>query len=263
MSRSERIKEITDRRFIDHILHFTRVENLPGIVKAGILSRNEIRAQQLLAYGSSTQRWDGNDDAVSASISRIYYKMFKAKEKEFSHDNWVILLLDRRILWTLRCNFFSENASRNWMKRQARSGSLSEPDALERMFEDWEMNGQSARQIMGKPSYLPTNDGAEVQILEPIDPKFIVGAWVEQAELIEPVNVVLSQLPQGACDVRVGGFYSECPFDNRQILRHQAQVELAGVYNEFSVDDYGGGVYLSDGMYVTCDGRLVDRKGAY
>jgi len=257
MSKSERIRAEADRRFIDHVLHFTRVENLPGIVKEGLLSRTELRARQLLAIGSSGQRWDGNDKAVSVSISRINRRMFKFKETGLEEAGWVILLLDRSILWTHDCNFFSENASTTRMKKRARDGWLGEPAAFERMFEDrTDGGGKSVRSKQGMPDDQPTDPGAEVQVLGPIDPKLIVGAWVERTELVERVRADLSRLPQDPCVVRVAPFSGECPFDNMQRLPSQAQREMARIYNEFSVDEHGSDAYLSDGVYISPDGRL-------
>lgn len=257
MSKSEKIKAEADRRFIDHVLHFTRVENLPSIINEGILSRVQLQKRRLAAFFSNDERWDDNDDAVSVSISCINLRMFEFKRKGVEEAGWVVLLIDRSLLWMLDCNFFSENASTKEMKYQAGRRWLNKPDDFERMFQDWrESNGDSGRFKRGIPDCQPSDPGAEVQVLEPIPPKLIVGAWVERADLVERVRADLARLPDGEREVRVGAFSGECPFTNMQLNAALAQQEMAEIYDEFSADQDGADAYLVDGVYVSSDRTL-------
>jgi hypothetical protein len=161
-----------------------------------------------------------------------------------------VLLLDRSILWTHKCRFFPENASTAWMKKLASRHDLgwhdlSDSRALAEMFADNADDSVASWQ---------TNDGAEVQVLEPIEPENIVAAWVERADLVERVKADLGQLPFGAPRICVGDFSGECPFENIFI---QAEREVAEIREEFSTDDCGHDAYLSDGVSLTAGRKML------
>jgi hypothetical protein len=89
--KSDEIRAEVERRRIGHVLHFSQVRRLADIANLGLLSKAE---QGELGIGSryGSKRWDGNDRAISVSISSINYRMFKSKEKGHEIGGWVVLV---------------------------------------------------------------------------------------------------------------------------------------------------------------------------
>ena len=84
------IRSIAVDRDVRFLLHFTQAANLTGIVKHGLWPRRDLAAADHLAYASDYGRLDGNEDAVSVSISRVNEPRFAGGEEErprtpFSH----------------------------------------------------------------------------------------------------------------------------------------------------------------------------------
>ena len=251
MNGSDRIRLEVEARHIEHVLHFTQIDNLRGIAADGLLCRDALRNSVNAAYGSSCERWDGNDDAISLSLSAINQRMFKFKTSGREHLGWAVLLLDRSVLWTHRCRYYPENAAKRWMKRQARSGVLERPDAFFDMF-----SGVEHRSKYGIPDLLPTDEGAEVQVLEPITQGYILGAWVNHSGWVERVRADLASLPHPGFEVRVGDFSGVCPFENWGVLRLEAHREMREIYDEFAPDDSEEDVYLCKDLTVSRDGTF-------
>jgi hypothetical protein len=66
----DEIGSIAMQRNVRYLLHFTQLANLSGIVKHGLLPRRDLIAMEDTAYVSDLFRLDGNDGAVSVSVSR-------------------------------------------------------------------------------------------------------------------------------------------------------------------------------------------------
>ncbi len=89
-------------------------------------------------------------------------------------------------------------------------------------------------------------------------------------------SVLLDQGKQwdGKVD-RAGRLYVEASFERAADVLHVANTvlmslgfddlevscprEMKGIYDEFAIDGSGEDIYLSDGMWMTADGRRVDR----
>lgn len=102
---AEHIAKIVEVRKIEHVLHFTRLENLPYILEFGLRSRSELVGTEFGVYPSDLDRLDQKDDAVSVSISCYYPRMFDAKRHRAGRFPWAILILQPSILWKYHCLF--------------------------------------------------------------------------------------------------------------------------------------------------------------
>jgi len=180
---SDHIAAIVEQRRIEHILHFTRLENLPQILRHGLISRSDLADADFNVHPSDTDRLDQRDDAISVSISCYAPAMFDAKRHRAGNAPWAVLILRPEILWRYHCLFFRQGAATNASRyeRGKRYGGY----ALEKLFDDFPLAtapGTSFRAEIGLPPSWPTHSDAEVQVMAPIDPRYIMGAWVERPE---------------------------------------------------------------------------------
>ena len=185
-------------REVQFLFHFTQSANLPGIVKHGLMSRKKLGGPEYSVYASDQYRLDENEDAVSVSISRVNEAMFASKRRKSGHSNWAVLVLSSEILWTYDCRFCWTNAAKKQIKNHR--GWRGGPWAFNEMFA-----GDDAVRS-GLERCYPTDAEAEVQVLETIASKYILGAIVNRPEMVGSVERALKGLPSGPRPVVVGGF---------------------------------------------------------
>lgn len=203
-----RIRKIADERGIVHLCHFTPAPNLNSIVEYGLLCRDNLSASERFAYTSSDHRLDSENRAISISISAVNHRMFEGKRAKSGRIDWIVLILCPSVLWTHECRFYARNAARREM--HGHRGFLGGPWALNEMFSPISspssFTGESYRSDTGIPDCLTTYSDAEVQVLEPISSRYLIGAWVSHISLAEKVQLYLNQLSGPERDVLVRDF---------------------------------------------------------
>lgn len=205
---ADHIAEVVNARKIAHVLHFTLLDNLPGILEHGLLSRSLLQQADYDVLASDVDRLDGAAAAISVSISCYYPKMFAAKRHRSGNAPWVILALDPRLLWKSHCLFYRSSAvSRSTRyERGKRYGGF----ALERLFEDCSVSmderGTGFREVHGLPSSWPTFPDSEVQVMNSIHPDHLLGAWIEMPKYRDRVQEALDAFGRDDCDVVVHPF---------------------------------------------------------
>ena len=176
-----RIQQICEERDITTLVHFTRIENLWSILREGLLGRETL--EKRLQEGSlqlqklfinDYNRWDKHKEAVCVSISFPNYKMFyrirkEKKAQEANDSQWVILLLDVKVLWQLDCAFCQRNAAHKAVTK-IRLEDRKKPEALKGMFEDFY---NIRHQDLSIPQDYPTHPQAEVLVFDPIPVRYI------------------------------------------------------------------------------------------
>ena len=96
-------------RQISHLIHFTRLENLPLIMNEGLLSN-----QQLVQMGRTVLdplRLDGRPGHVCTSISFPNYQMFFLL-RQGNPSGWCVILIRPSVMWENECLFYPYNAAR-------------------------------------------------------------------------------------------------------------------------------------------------------
>jgi len=203
----DRIREQVAARGIGALLHFTPLPNLRRIVEFGLLSRNCVEEQGGFALTSIDARLDGNNSAISLSVSAYNHRMLSSKIRASGRADWVILFIQPSVLWTHDCRFHCRNAaSREMLSRRGFTGG---PWAFSEMFSDNSppgFAGRSYRVETGISDCLTTRSDAEVQVLEPVDPNHILGAWVNAPRFAEEVQRDLNRISGYERDVLVQEF---------------------------------------------------------
>ena len=174
-NRTFQIQQICDERGIKTLVHFTRIENLQSILQEGLLGRDILEARGQGFLFNDNDRVDGHKEAVCLSISFPNYQMFysireqKKETQEANDSQWIVLLLDAKVLWELECAFCQRNAAHN-----AVTSILLEdrkrPEALKGMFGDFYNIRHQDLSILQD---YPTHPQAEVLVLDPIPVQYI------------------------------------------------------------------------------------------
>ncbi len=128
--REAAIRRIVEERGIKHLMHFTRVENLPGIRERGLWSRATLGNDGCV--WNDDWRRDKRPHAICLSVSYPNYKMFYDYRLR-KGGGWAVLLLDPCLLWERDCGFVEVNAASSdvWTRPE---DELKTVAAFERMF---------------------------------------------------------------------------------------------------------------------------------
>lgn len=191
--RQERIWDIVQERRIRHLVHFTRVENLPSIIRNGLSSRAKLDASGTDFYYNDEWRADKRRGAICLSVSYPNYRMFYRYKQQNVGQEWAIILLDPWLLCQLDCGFTRTNAAAAEMSRLS-DEEIREVEAFEAMF-----HSPSLRQRLNLPDSYTTDPQAEVLVFEGIHPSFIREIHLESyadpalTQLLQGTEVVIGQ----------------------------------------------------------------------
>lgn len=177
------IKNICDRRDIRHLIHFTKLENIPGILNIGILSKEYMDEIGLKYVFNDNLRLDGMYNSISLSISFPNYKMFyKYRMRELDKE-WAVILISPSILWEEDCLFCKYNAADRRIRGIAEN--LGTPDELEGMF-----NREIESEMSNLKSSYTSDPQAEVLVYNNISPRKIEKIIVQNNRAYELVNKI-------------------------------------------------------------------------
>jgi hypothetical protein len=212
--KTEVIRRICEERGVDELVHFTNILNLENIIRYGLLSRKEIETKGIRYYFNDSKRLENMSHAICLSISFPNYKML-SKYMRMRSEKFLIISLDKSILWELICIFCPTNAAQKNISELLGTPDgrqiLSEPQALKDMFSDklckikisyiysdyvsyvgvperllrdrTRVSGYIQRAELGIPPHYTTDPQAEVLCLESISPKYIRKIYVESQEI--------------------------------------------------------------------------------
>lgn len=190
-------RRVQERR-IKQLVHFTRCENIGMILDRGLLSITDLEMERTEAIRNDALRLDGKPGAICLSISSPNHRMFYKYRCENRDTEWAVLRLKPEILWELDCMFYEMNAADHRMRHRARSETQG-PNSFSALFGD--VGGVRPSRL--KLSY-PTNAQAEVMVMEPIDPSYILSVGFETQEshrrwshLTEGVNTTIGRRGKG------------------------------------------------------------------
>lgn len=152
---------------IPHLVHFTRCDNLPSILRHGLCSIVGCEAKDIQAIRNDSLRLDAQPDGISLSITFPNYRMFyKYRELNIAAD-WAVLILSPRILWEKKCGFYRHNAADSRMRNRPREMATSS-EAFREMYET-----ADTRREHWLRAHDPTDPQAEVMVYEQIEAELI------------------------------------------------------------------------------------------
>ena len=193
----EKIRHFCNERKITNLIHFTKIENIIGILDIGINSQSynyEIAKKHRI---NDTGRFDYRTHMISLSISYPNDKMFYKYRKNDPLQQWVVLCISPSVLWELDCLFCPTNAANSSIS-SASDESLSGSLALEKLF---------SQQTDKLKSCYPYDSQAEVLVNNHIPSRYIQSIFIDK-------NIDMCILSEINYDVRVNSFY----FQNRDFI---------------------------------------------
>ena len=189
--RRDVIRAYCATRGIDTLVHFTRLENLAGILTDGILPRLTLERQAKRVIFNDDIRTDRRKDAVCLSVSFPNYKMFYKYRVADQTATWVVLLIRADVLWELDCAFCWANAACSTISPLPLD-VLKHPSSLQKMFAaQCEVSGIS-RATCAIPDCYATNPQAEVLAFSGVALKYVTAACFK-----DPVGRSKVLIPDG------------------------------------------------------------------
>jgi hypothetical protein len=168
----DQIKIFADHIEVPYLLHFTRAENLPSIMRHGLLPVASARHRGIAPIINDTLRLDGHLNATSVSIGHPNYKMFWKYRIANETVDWAVIGIKEDILWQKSCGFCKHNAADSRISLQVIE-NLQNKKAFEGMFN--EIDGVKTREEQKLKRYDPTDVQAEVLVFENIEESSFLG----------------------------------------------------------------------------------------
>lgn len=188
----DEIRAIIQRRGITRLIHFTRAENLKGILVNGLVPRKDITPEVIV---NDQRRLDGFTDFSCLSVEFPNYKYFYKQRQKSPGASWVVLTIDPEALCDHLCLFHRGNASRFGAQGFQ---ELATAPAFENMFSPMS-DGKAVEGLIVRSSgnvvhSHPCDPQAEILLYGRLSPRYIM-------EVIFPTDTELKKwLPAGRLD---------------------------------------------------------------
>lgn len=182
------MEQILKDRQVDWLLHFTRAENLSNIFDNGLLPRSVLEYYETTFSYNDSYRYDKCEEAVCTSIEFPNYKMFYSLRCNNPDVDWVVLLLDAKIICDFDCAFCSSNAGSEEMYSipiEERKGK----EAFLRLFD--ELPSGHTREELGIGDFYPTNPQAEVLVFDCIPTTYIRKVFFQNQTVLDRFKKII------------------------------------------------------------------------
>ena len=173
------IKTFVKERNIEHLIHFTRYENLESILDNGIVTKDVLNTSNLDFYGNDGMRLDGHQNSISLSLSSPNHKMLYKYKKQSDAKGWIVIDVNPEVLWEYNCAFCKHNAADSRILKR-NIDDLCNIKSFKEMFLD---PNDGSRE--GLETYHTTDPQAEVLVFNNIPIKHIQNISFEREDLLE------------------------------------------------------------------------------
>lgn len=167
------IRTAVEKRDVPYLVHFTQASNLASILAYGIYPVSRFDELPVSPKVNDLLRMDGYKEANCVSIGFPNNLMLYKYRLANKDCDWVVLKLDRTVLWNKRCAFCKHNAASKSIS-ETPLHELMTPQAFEAMFDD--VPGQPVRSNPLLFNWDPTDVQAEVLVFNVIETSFIKSA---------------------------------------------------------------------------------------
>lgn len=155
---NDNVEKIIQDRNLTKIYHFTPIENIPNILKYGLLSRLQLSNNNINHIINDEQRFDNHSDCISCSLEHPNFKLLY-KNKMNLNRKYCLIEIDISILK----NQYSVCSKTNAAKNAGRD--IMPIFYLEKLFEE--------PRPKSLPQYYTTDEQAELLIKGPIPLNYI------------------------------------------------------------------------------------------
>ncbi len=173
--RREAIQNYANEIAIPHLVHFTRCENIPGILSHGLMSIATCSKEGIAYVRNDEERFDRQPNGISLSIAFPNDRMFY-KYRMNSGVDWVVLLICPSVLWEKDCAFYRHNAADARVNREP----LNKMKSL-KAFRDMFVGDAGPREAWLR-RFDPTDPQAEILVFETVPRTCIEAAAFETGE---------------------------------------------------------------------------------
>lgn len=177
---------------LPYLVHFTRVENLPSIMQHGLCSITTLTEKNVDFRSNDHLRLDGHSDAICLSVGHPNDKMFASYRWKSPEQGWVVLVVDRCVLWTLSSAFCNHNAADNRIRQQSLA-DLKTVTAFDNLFIP--LNDLPSREESKLLPFDPTDVQAEVLVFDTLLPEFITGVVFSDQSILHKYKDCVADKP--------------------------------------------------------------------
>lgn len=177
-----KISDFIQERNITSLYHFTKAENLHGILRNGLLSRRTLDKNDITYSYNDEVRLEGKLNANCLSISFPNYRMFYRYRNQSIDNEWCVIEFNPRILYEKECLFCIENAASNneTMRSDEEKKGI---EGLKQLY----YNEEHRRQL-NLSSDFTTNPQAEVLVLDDIGTEYIEKIYFRNEPIKFPIG---------------------------------------------------------------------------
>ena len=172
------IRSEAAERGITRLCHFTPSRNLGHIASdpRGLLASRHLQADEKAVFNpTDVERLDGYRDHLCCSIqypNAWYFR--KAREQEELFPDWVVVFIESHYLWRVGTKFCPRNAAAGHGRFVGEGAAKF--DAL---FAQSVVGNQIYEREPSHPSFLPTDEQAEVLIPDVVEHEDVIGVAVK------------------------------------------------------------------------------------